>query len=191
MSFFNDTKNAGLLLIIIAVLSIALNAIALFVLDDYKDSEVWKKIVVLVGSVIGAIIYAILGIGIKNGKCMIQIGDFFSDVSSKFGVLVAITAGVGFADLVSSIFSLVAFGGMSVLTIVVAILMIVMAWFMINGDKLTGNVIWIILLILYILGIIGAIITIIALIGIPLLLLYILLLTFLLSPEVKSKMGMN
>ena len=42
-----------------------------------------------------------------------------------------------------------------------------------------------------IIGIIFSIIAILALIGIPMLLLYIMLLVFLLSPEVKSRMGMN
>ena len=190
MSFFDDTKNAGILLLIVALISIVLSVVALFALESYKDLDTWKKIVTLVGSVIGAAIYAILGLGIMKGKCMIQIGDLFSDVKSKFGVLVAVTAGVGFADLVSGIFSIVAFGTANVGSIVIALLMIIMAWLMVDGGKLANNVIWIILLILYILGIIFSIIAIIVLIGIPLLLLYIMLLVFLLSPEVKSKMGM-
>ncbi len=191
MSFFDDTKNVGLLLLIIALLGIILSAVSLFALEAFKDLEMWKKIVALVGSVIGAVVYAILGLGIMKGQCMIQIGSLFSDVKSKFGVLVAGTAGVGISELVEGIFSIIAYGASNVMTIVVAVLLIVMAWLMVSGGKLAGNVIWIILLIIYILGIIGSIIAIIALIGIPLLLLFIMLLLFLLSPEVKSKMGMN
>lgn len=189
MSFFDDTKNAGILLLIVALISIIASVVAVFALESYRDLDTWKKIVTIVGSVLGAAIYAILGLGIKNGHCMIQIGNLFSDVNSKFGVLVATTAGVGIADLVTSIFSIVAFGGTSVGTLVIAILMIVMAWLMVEGGALAANVIWIILLILYILGIIFSIIAIIVIIGIPLLLLYIMLLLFLLSPEVKAKMN--
>jgi len=190
MSFFDDTKNVGLLLLIIALLGIILSAVSLFALEAFKNLDMWKKIVALVGSVIGAAVYAILGLGIMKGQCMIQIGSLFSDVKSKFGVLVAGTAGVGISELVEGIFSIIAYGASNAMTIVVAVLLIVMAWLMVSGGKLAGNVIWIILLILYILGIIGSIIAIIALIGIPLLLLFIMLLLFLLSPEVKSKMGM-
>jgi hypothetical protein len=189
MSFFDDTKNVGLLLLIIALFGVILSAVALFALDDYKDLDMWKKIVALVGSVIGAAIYAILGLGIMKGQCMIQIGGLFSDVKSKFGVLVAGTAGVGISELVEGIFSIIAYGATNAGTIVIAVLLLVMAWLMVDGGKLAGNIIWIVLLIIYILGIIFSIIAILALIGIPLLLLFIMLLLFLLSPEVKSRMG--
>ena len=190
MSFFDDTKNVGLLLLIIALIGVVMTVISLFALDSYKDLDTWKKIVVLVGSVIGAAIYAILGLGIMKGQCMIQIGGLFSDVKSKFGVLVAGTAGVGLSELVEGIFSIIAFGATNAGTIVIAVRLIVMAWLMVDGGKLAGNIIWIVLLIVYILGIIFSIIAIIVLIGIPLLLLFIMLLLFLLSPEVKSRMGM-
>ena len=190
MSFFDDTKSVGYLMLIIALLSIVFTLIALFALDDYKDLEMWKKIVAIVGSVLGAVVYLIVGLGIIKGQCMFQVGDLFSDVKSKFGVLVAGTAAVGVSELVEGIFSVVAYGAVNAGTIVIALLLIIMAYLMVNGGTLAGNVIWIILLILYILGIIFSIIAILALIGIPLLLLYIILLLFLLSPEVKSKMGM-
>ena len=190
MSFFDDTKNAGLLLLIIALLSIVFSIITVFALDGYKDAEMVKKILWIVGAVLGAAIYAILGLGIKNGKCMVQIGGFFSDVTSKFGVLVAITAGVGIADVVSGVFATIAFGAGNVSSIVVGILLILVAWLMLDGGKVANNVIWIILLIIYIIGIIFSLLACLALIGIPMLLLYIMLLLFLLSPEVKSKMGM-
>lgn len=191
MSFFNEPRNAGILLLIIALLDIVLSVVSVFALDSYKDLEMWKKILVIVGAVIGAVVYAIVGMGIMKGNCMIQIGKLFSDVNSKFGVLVATTACVGVADLISSAFSLVAFGGMSAGTVIIAVLLIIMAWLMVEGGTLAGNVIWIILLILYILGIIFSAIACLVLIGIPMLLLYIMLLIFLLSPEVKEKMGMN
>ena len=190
MSFFDDTKNAGLLLLIVALLDLIFTLVAIFALDDYKDAEMWKKIVAIVGGVIGAAIYALLGMGIMKGKIAFQVGDFFSDVTSKYGVLVAIIAGMGCADLISGIFQIIAFGGTSIGTIIIAILLIVMAWFMVNGGKLAGNIIWIILLILFILGIVVSAIASLVLVGIPSLLLYILLTVFLFSPEVKDRMGM-
>ena len=139
-------------------------------------------------AVIGAAIYAIVGMGIMKGHCMIQIGGLFSDVTSKFGVIVAVTAAAGTEMVISNLFSLIVFGGMSVGYVVLGVVLIVMAWLMVDGGKLAANVIWIILLIIYIVTIIFSIIAILALIGIPMLLLFIMLLLFLLSPEVKSRM---
>ena len=190
MSFFDDTKNAGLLLLIIALMDIIFAVVSIFALEDFKDLEMWKKILVIVGAVIGAAIIACIGLGIKNGAMSFQIGDFFSDVKSKFGVLVAVTAGIAIADIVEGIFNIIAYGGTSVGALVIAVLLLIMAWFMVNGGKLAGNIIWIILLILYIIGIVVSAIASIVLVGIPSLLLYIMLLLFLLSPEVKNKMGM-
>lgn len=191
MSFFDDTKNAGLLLLIIALLDIVFALVSVFALDGYKDLAMWKKILVIVGAVLGAAIIAFIGMGIYKGGISFQIGEFFSDVNSKFGVLVATTAGIGFADLVEGIFNIIAYGGTSIGSLVIAVLLIVMAWLMVSGDKVAGNVVWIILLILYIIGIIVSAIASLVLVGIPSLLLFIMLLLFLLSPEVKSKMGMN
>ena len=190
MSFFDDTKNAGLLLLIIALMDIIFAIISVFVMDGYKDAEMWKKIVLLIGGVIEGVILAIVGLGIKNGSCMIQIGGFFSDVTSKFGVLVAGTAALGIGMIISGIFGTIAFGANNVFDIVIGILIVLVAYLMLDGGKIANNVIWIILLIVYILGIIVSLIACLVLVGIPSLLLFIMLLLFLLSPEVKSKMGM-
>ena len=95
MSFFDDTKNAGLILLIIALLEVIFTAIAAFAFEPYKDAEVWKQIMMIVGAVLGAAVFLIVGLGIMKGSCMIQIGNLFSDVSSKFGVVVAVTAAFG------------------------------------------------------------------------------------------------
>ena len=190
MSFFDETRNAGILLLIIALLGIVFSIIAVFAFDGYKDAEMVKKVLWIVGAVLGSVIYAILGLGIMNGNCMVQIGGFFSDVTSKFGVLVAVTAGVGVAEIINGLFATIAFGAGNIGSIVVGVLLVLIAWLMLDGGKLANNIIWIILLIVYIIGIIVSLIACLALIGIPMLLLFIMLLIFLLSPEVKSKMGM-
>ena len=190
MSFFQEPKNAGLLMLIIALMDIVFAVISVFFLDGYKDMETWKKIIVIVGAVIGAVFLAFVGMGIMKGGISFQIGPFFNDVTSKYGVLVAGTAAIGIADVIEGIFNIVAYGGTSIGTLVIAVVLIVMAWLMVAGDKLALNVIWIILLIIYIIGIIVSAIASLVLVGIPSLLLFILFLTFLLSPEVKQKMGM-
>ena len=54
MSFFDETKNAGLVLLIIALLGIILAIVAVFALDGYKDLEMWKKVMIIVGAVLVA-----------------------------------------------------------------------------------------------------------------------------------------
>ena len=49
MSFFDDTKNAGVILLIIALLEIIFTAIAAFAFEPYKDAELWKQIMMIVG----------------------------------------------------------------------------------------------------------------------------------------------
>ena len=192
MSFFDETKNAGLVLLIIALLGIVFAAIAVFLLDGYKDMEMWKKIVFIIGAVVGSAVYVILGLDIMAGSCRFQIGNLFSDVTSKFGVLVALTAGFGISEVLNSIISIIAgfdVGG-QIGSIVVGILFIVMAFLLAGDNEDARKVIWIILLILYILMLIFSILACLVLIGIPMLLLSIFLVTYLLSPEVKSKCGM-
>ena len=190
MSFFDDTKNAGLLLLIIALMDIAFVVVAAFFLDQYKDAEMWKKIVLIVGGVIEGLFLAVVGMGIKNGSCMFQLGGFFSDVTSKFGVLVAGTAAYGIGSIISGVFSIIAFGTGGITDVVIGVLIVLVAWLMLDGGKVANNIIWIILLIVYIIGIILSLFACLVLVGIPSLLLFIMLLLFLLSPEVKSKMGM-
>ena len=190
MSFFDETKNAGIILFVIALLEIIFSVIVVFAFDDYKNADMWKKIVLIVGSLLGAAIYAVIGLGIMNGKCMFQIGNLFSDVTSKFGVLVALTACFGVTSVVTNLFATIAFGFGNVGGIVIGILFIVMAWLLVDGQEEARKVVWIILLVLYIIMLIVSIIAAFFLIGIPDLLLAIFLLTFMLSPEVKEKCGM-
>lgn len=190
MSFFDETKNAGIVLLVIALMGIVFSLITIFAFDDYKDADLWKKIVWIIGAVLGSAVYLILGLGIMKGSCMIQVGNLFSDVTSKYGVLVAMTAGFGVAEVVNSLFAVIAFGGANIGSLVIGILFIVMAWLFAGDNDDARKVIWIILLVLYILMLIVSIILCLALIGIPMLLLSIFLIVFLLSPEVKSKVGM-
>lgn len=189
MSFFDDTKNAGLLLLIIALMDIVFVVISAFITDAYKDAEMWKKIVLIVGGVIEGLFLAVVGMGIMKGSCMFQLGGFFSDVTSKFGVLVAGTTAYGIGTIISGVFTTIAFGG-GIFDIVLGVLIVLVAWLMLDGGKVANNIIWIILLIIYIIGIIISAIACLVLVGIPSLLLFIMLLLFLLSPEVKQKMGM-
>ena len=191
MSFFDETRNAGILLLIVALLGIVFAAVAVFAIEGYKDAEMWKKIVYITGAVASSAVLAILGLDIMNGSCRFQIGKLFSDVTSKYGVLVAITAGFGITQIIESIFSIIAFGGLGeVFQIIVGVLFILMAWLLVEGQQDARNVVWIILLILYIIMAIVMFIACFVLVGIPFFLLSICLIVYLVSPEVKQQCGM-
>ena len=177
MSFFDETKNAGLVLLIIALLGIILAIVAVFALDGYKDLEMWKKVMIIVGALLGSAVYVILGLDIMKGSATIQIGNLFSDLTSKFGVLIGLTAGFGVSEVLNSIFSVIAgFDvGSQIGSIVVGVLFIVMAWLLADGQEDARKVVWIILLILYIIYLIFSIIASLVLVGIPDLLLSIFL----------------
>ena len=97
MSFFDDTKNAGLLLWIAGIIMIVAGILAIiapFILDECKDWEMLKKVgfaVIGVGSLVAAIVYFKLGKDIKDGSY------------SKFQVISAFIAAVAYASLISGI----------------------------------------------------------------------------------------
>ena len=200
MSFFDNNKNVGTLLIIIGVISVICGIIVLFVnfddgvkiAEDVKGSDILSCI----GAVIPGLIFMLLGSDIRNGSCKIQLGEFLSDVQSKFGILVAVIFTDAIGLIITSVIEVindVVFKSLdmaNVSSIVLGIVMIILAYLMIKGGSISGKIIWIILAIVFVIGIIGSAITCLVLVGIPFLLLYLMLFAFLLSPEVKQKMSM-
>ena len=188
MSFFDETKNFGLVLLICAVLSIVF---AVFMMTVGIDNT---KMGVLagVGTIVGALIILVYALGVYRGEYLVNIDRYMDDASTKFGVLTGFVTVNGVSCIVSAIFSIIGgdVGG-AVLNIVIGVLCFVMAFFMTDNEKgIADNVIFIILAIIFVLMIIGGILTLIVLIGIPILIEGIMLLIMLFSPEVKEKMGM-
>lgn len=182
MSFFDDTKNAGTLYLIIGIMFIIAGIAGAFA-SDSEDST--NKILYVVDGLISGFIFLLFGRDIRRGCATLHISNFFDDLISKFGVLAGSVALAGLVSIISGICTFNPF------SIVVGLIIILFAYLMLDGKAtISDKIIWIILLIVFVLGLIGSLIMILAIIGIPLFLLHLLLLVYLFSPEVKTKMGM-
>ena len=185
MSFLEETKNFGLVLMVISIISIVMDLFLMIVGFD----NVKLGILPGLGSIIGDVLVFIYAFGVYKGGYLFSINRFMDDAVSKFGVLVGFVTISGIASIIGGLLSL------SILTIIVGVLFLIAAYFMTDGKETIGDkVIWIILLVLFVLSIIGGVVMLFSLItlieGVATIIEGIMLILMLLSPEVKSKMGM-
>lgn len=192
MSFFDDTKNVGLMMFIIAILGL-IQAVLQIVNGATYDGETVKKVgyvIIGIGALIGAIIFFKFGNSVRTGS-----------VSGKLDVVAGFVQTVGYMTVVSSIFAIIggalvgaefAAGGV-VLLIVGAIVLYLGK--KINDGKNTGadSVLWIILVIVFFImmlaslaGLFGNIFDIID--GICSFIMYLCILLFMFDKEIKSAM---
>ena len=190
MSFFDETKNFGLMAMI-AGLVMVLSAILRVV--DGSDLG-------LIGVLIAGLLLLIFGLGVYQGESKLNIGSLFDEgVTSKFGLVVAFIIIVGVIDIVQGIFAL------NIMSIVVGVLLILFGFLMkMDLSPILEKIIWIILLIVFLLGIIiSGILSVVGAFGgeplwivlnvlnaVAYLVIYIMLFLYMLSPEVKSRMSM-
>ena len=190
MSFFDETKNFGLMAMI-AGLVMVLSAI-LWVVDGFDLG--------LIGVLIAGLLLLIFGLGVYQGESKLNIGSLFDEgVTSKFGLVVAFIIIVGVIGIVQGIFAL------NIMSIVVGVLLILFGFLMkMDLSPILEKIIWIILLIVFLLGIIiNGILSVVGAFGgeplgivlnvlnaVAYLVIYIMLFLYMLSPEVKSRMSM-
>jgi len=216
MSFLEDNKNIGLLLIIVGIMSI----LAPLILFMYDISTTYV-VVLVVGGIIAGMIYIFSGLSVRDGTDdKLGILPMFAGMigltishDNKVGTPALMVMILGITSLINGIFSLIAGAvlgaigsGISsaVIGIIIGIFFLIAAPIVAGNKKSSsGNVVWIILLILIILGILGALLTAFAgfffalyglmmlILGICLLLLFIYLLLRVLSPEIKKNMGVD
>ncbi len=169
MSFFDEPKNAGLALMIVAAINLIGGIIA--VVDG--------SILAGVGSIIAAVIYLLFGNKVRTGE-----------ISGKMPVLASFVKAVGIAYLVTAVC------GLNIVGIIVAVIILFCAYKIGDGQTTTADkIIWILLLIAFILGILGGILSLLAfpigtITGICAIILYVFMLKLLLDNEVKKQMGM-
>jgi len=194
MSFFDDTKNAGLLLWIGGIIMIVAGILAIvapWIMDGSKDWEMLKKLgytVVGVGGLVAAIVYFKLGQDIKSGSY------------EKFKVLTMFIAAVAYASLVSGIIGGVGYfiatewanGAASIIVGIIIWLILTWANKKLNDghDGLADKLIWIVLLVIFVIGFIGGIVGGIGTLGVNIIsglaeivegVLYLILLTYVIS----------
>ena len=189
MSFFDETKNFGLMAMI-AGLVMVLSAI-IWVVDGFELG--------LVGMLIAGLLLLVFGLGVYQGESKLNIVSLFDEgVTSKFGLVVAFIIIVGVVDIVQGIFAV------NIVSIVIGVLLILFGLLMkMDLSPILKKIIWVILLIVFLLGIIGGLLGLVGAFGgetlwivlnamnaVAYLVIYIMLFLYMLSPEVKSKMSM-
>jgi hypothetical protein len=205
-SFLDDTKTFGIVGIILGVIMIVSGVLGFITKDPYYAASA--------GIVIYGLLVALLGIGVYKGQVVAQIGNVFSEgVNTKFGVLTAYIGVVGVGYLVMGICCIVQavltsnYGfGSGVVDIIFAAIVLYVAYTFKDGKQTTMDKVFFILLaiafiVLAIAGFIGGIGSLLSnaaildvivgfVQGICLALLFVMLFLYLISPEVKSKLGM-
>lgn len=190
MSFFDETKNFGLMAMIAGAVMIV--SAIIWIVDGFALG--------LIGTLIAGALLLIFGLGAYNGESKLNIGTLFDEgVTSKFGLVVGFIIIVGVCGVVEGIFSV------SIVGIIVGALIILLGLLMkMDLSDILKKIIWVILLVLFLLSIIVAFLAVFAaldggnalwialnfLSAIAYLLIYIMLFLYMLSPEVKSKMSM-
>lgn len=187
MSFFDETKNFGLMAMI-AGLVMVLSAI-IWVVNGFELG--------LIGMLIAGLLLLVFGLGVYQGESKLNIGSLFDEgVTSKFGLVVGFIIIVGVVEIVQGIFAV------NIISIVIGVLLILFGLLMkMDLSPILKKIIWVILLIVFLLGIIyvllglvgafgGELLWVNALNAVAYLAIFIMLFLYMLSPEVKSKMSM-
>ncbi|MCL2317977.1 MAG: hypothetical protein FWC44_02835 [Methanomassiliicoccaceae archaeon] len=220
MSFFDDNKNIGLLLIIMGIMTILGGVIVAAVVGG---GGLGGGIVWLIGALIAGILALIAGLNIReSSEKFTTILSLFGGIvglkisfDNKVGVVCLVMMVYGITTILLAVFMMIAYaiwGGISygiggvIIAFIVGIFFIYSAT-LISGDRKTSNgfIIWVILLILIILGIIGAILQIIGglgmfhilytlatvINGLCSLLIVIFLLIRIISPEIKATLDVK
>lgn len=171
MGFFNETKNFGLVVLIIGIIQVIAGIWS--ALDD---------VVVGIGAIICGALVAYFGYMVRSGS------------PSKIESLAKYIAVLGLVEIISGICTLDIAN--IVVGIIIGIILLFCAKCMLDGKaSLSDKIIWILILIFSILGVLFSLMMFLGevyqiLLGILNLILYIFILAFLFDSDVKSKMGM-
>ncbi len=188
MSFIDNTKNFGILAVVIAVINVV-GSVLFFTNEDVED--VWR-IIAGIGGIISALLMLVTGVAIATRRIPVFLEKLFPDgASSKFGVLTGYTAAIGVATIVGLGPSL----GDIIAGIIIGALLLFLVWILTNDRKgVVEKILWVILIVVYFLGILAGIIVAIEgglniVSGICITLMYLLAFLYLFDPSVKAKFG--
>ena len=189
MSFLDETRNFGILALIVAIVNAA-GSVLFFFNEDIDP--VWRTIAG-VGGVLSSIVMILAGITIMTGNIPSFLDKLFPDGAvSKFGVITGYTAAIGVASIVGLGFTVVDI----VAGVLVGLILLGIVWILTNDRRgIVERILWVILIVVYFIGIITGVAIAITgglnlVSGICLTLMYLLAFTYLFDPSVKSKFGM-
>jgi hypothetical protein len=189
MSFLDETRNFGILALIVAIVNAA-GSVLFFFNEDIDP--VWRTIAG-VGGVLSSIVMILAGFTIMTGNIPSFLDKLFPDGAvSKFGVITGYTAAIGVASIVGLGFTVIDI----VAGVLVGLILLGIVWILTNDRRgIVERVLWVILIVVYFIGIITGVAIAITgglnlISGICLTLMYLLAFTYLFDPSVKRKFGM-
>ncbi len=188
MSFIDNTKNFGILAVVVAVINVA-GSVLFFINEDVED--IWR-IIAGVGGIVSAALMLVTGVAIATKRIPSFLTKLFPEgLSSKFGVLTGYTAAIGVASIVglgTNVMDIVA-------GVVIGLLLLFIVWILTNDRKgVIEKILWVILIVIYFLGILSGVVLAIEgslniVSGICVALMYLLAFLYLFDPSVKAKFG--
>ena len=192
MSFFDQPKNAGLAMIVVAIVEVIaaiINIVAAATADDGID---FNGIIVAIGLIITAVIYFKYGSQVRSGA-----------ISAKIDILASFVNVVGVISIVNGVFQIIAgvaggagLIGNGVINIIIGLIICFCGKKINDGKETTlDKIIWIILLVVFIIEILANIVMLIGfpigtLMGICGIIIYVFMTLLLLDGDVKKAMGM-
>lgn len=203
MSFLDDTKNFGIFTVIAAAV-IILSAI----MGIVENVNEFNQMIVMVGSLLYGVLLLILGISAYTGKLLVGLGAVFSEgVSSKFGIVTSYVSVIGLGYIIMGLCSCIGSDFYSgAVSIIIGLVALIMGFLMKDGKSKLNKVIFVLLAIIFfigtiagLLGFIGAftlfgtdvVMAFVAVLeGLAVMMIFLMLFVYLLSGEVKGKLGM-
>ena len=176
MSFLEDNKNIGLLVLIVGIMTIVAAIVLVAWISGHKVAGYTTAgtIVSLVGALISGIIFILAGLSVRDSKDD-QLGllQMFAGMIGlkiaydiKIGIPALLVMVMGITSLINGVFAIIAGGvngsvgaGISagIIGIIIGIFFLIAAPIVAGNKKSSsGSIIWIILLILTVLGILGS-----------------------------------
>ena len=189
MSFFTEPKNAGLALMVVAVLNIIAGIVGIY--DGATNGFDTGAVVVSVGAIICAILFLLFGMKLKTG------------VFSKIEIVSTYVKVIGFTTIIGGIFYLgyLANGvsgvvGSAIITIIFGLIIMWCASKIGDGKvEFVDKIIWLILVVIMVVCILISLVSLLdfflgTIVAICDIIIYVFMLLLLLDGDVKSKMGM-
>ena len=192
MSFFDQPKNAGLAMIVVAIVEVIaaiINIVAAATADDGID---FSGIIVAIGLIITAVIYFKYGSQVRSGA-----------ISAKIDILASFVNVVGVISIVNGVFQIIAgvaggagLIGNGVINIIIGLIICFCGKKINDGKETTlDKILWIILLVIFVIEILANIVMLVGfpigtLMGICGIIIYVFMTLLLLDGDVKKAMGM-
>ena len=192
MSFFDEPKNAGLAMIVVAIVQV-IAAIANIVVSATAEGGIYfAGIIIAIGLLITSVIYFKYGSSVRSGAISAKI-DILASFVNVIGVIAIIN---GFFNVIAGIAGASGYVGSGIIGIILGLVICYCGKKINDGKETTlDKILWIILLVIFVIEILANIVMLIGfpigtLMGICGIIIYVFMTLLLLDGEVKKAMGM-